>query len=202
MAIEDIALATALPHFTVLVPADEIAMRAATRAMFEHDGPVYLRSGRPEVPIVYPDGVDFQIGQANTLRQGDDVTIAACGLMVAVALEAAYLLSQEGIEARVLDVHTVKPMDQATIEQAARETGAIVTVEEHVLNGGLGAAVAQAVVERCCPVRMASVGVRNRYAESGTPQELLKKYGLLPEDVVDAVKRVLTQEEGDAKRKD
>jgi len=193
MAIEDIALAASLPNFTVLVPADAPSMRAATRAMFEHTGPVYLRSGRPQVPIVYPDGVNFQIGKVNRLRQGDDVTIVACGLMVAVALEAAHLLGQEGIEARVLDAHTIKPIDQDAIEEAARETGALVTVEEHVLDGGLGAAVAQAVVERCCPVRMAFVGVRDRYAESGKPQELLEKYGLMPGDVVKAVRQALAE---------
>jgi len=193
MAIEDIALAVSLPNFTVLAPADAPSMRAATRAMFERPGPVYLRSGRPKVPIVYPDGVDFRIGKANRLRDGNDATIVACGLMVAVALEAAHLLGQEGIEARVLDAHTIKPMDQDAIEQAAQETGALITVEEHVLHGGLGAAVAQAVVERCCPVKMAFVGVRNRYAESGKPQELLEKYGLMPSDVVEAVQRVLAQ---------
>jgi len=193
MAIEDIALAASLPNFTVLVPADAPSMRAATRAMFEHTGPVYLRSGRPQVPIVYPDGVNFQIGKVNRLRQGDDVTIVACGLMVAVALEAAHLLGQEGIEARVLDAHTIKPIDQDAIEEAARETGALVTVEEHVLDGGLGAAVAQAVVERCCPVRMAFVGVRDRYAESGKPQELLEKYGLMPGDVVKSVRQALAE---------
>jgi transketolase len=186
MAIEDVALATSLPNFTVIVPADEPSMRAATRAIFEYEGPVYLRSGRPEVPIVYPDGVNFEVGKANRLRDGDDVTIVANGLMVAGALEAAHDLSEDGIEARVLDMHTVKPLDEIAIEQAAYETGAIVTVEEHNLHGGLGAAVAQVVTKRQ-PVPMAFVGIRDEYAESGEPEELLGKYGLMPSDIQEAV---------------
>ena len=190
MAIEDIALSTSFPHMTVLVPADHVATRAATRAMLELDGPVYLRTGRANVPVVYEDGIDYQIGRAIRLRDGRDVTIVACGLMVAVALEAAADLAGQGIEARVLDMHTIKPLDEDAVERAAHETGAIVTVEEHVLNGGLGAAVAQAVVTRR-PVPMEMVGVRNAYAESGRPQELLEKYGLMPADVVRAVQRVV-----------
>jgi transketolase len=192
MGIEDIALAASLPNFTVLVPADEPSMRAATRAMFELEGPVYLRSGRPSVPIVYADDVDFEIGRANRLRDGDDVTIIACGLMMAAALEAAADLSEEGIEARVLDMHTVKPIDEAAVERAARETGAIVTAEEHVLNGGLGSEVARAV-GRLYPVPMEFVGIDNTYAESGKPEELLEKYGLMPSDIKEAVARALTR---------
>ncbi len=190
MGIEDIALASCLPHFTVLVPADAPSARAATRAMFEREGPVYLRTGRPEVPIVYVDGGPFKIGKANQMRAGGDVTLIACGLMVAAALEAAYVLSQEGIEARVLDMHTVKPPDAEAIERAARETGAIVTAEEHLLQGGLGAAVARVVAERH-PVPMAFVGIHDRYSESGRPQELLEKYGLMPDDIVRAAHRAM-----------
>jgi transketolase len=190
MAIEDVALATSLPNFSVVVPADEPSMCAATRAILAHEGPVYLRSGRPEVPIVYPNGLDYELGRANRLRDGDDVTIIANGLMVAVALEAAHDLQNEGIEARVLDMHTVKPLDEIAIEQAAYETGAIVTAEEHSLYGGLGAAVAQTVVKRQ-PVPMAFVGIRDEYAESGKPEELLEKYGLMPADIRDAVHSVL-----------
>lgn len=192
MAIEDTALATSLPNFTVVVPADEPSTRAATRAIFEHPGPVYLRSGRPKVPIVYQNEFDFQLGKANRLRDGDDVTIIACGLMVAAALEAAHDLSEDGVEARVLDMHTIKPLDEDAIEQAARETGAIVTAEEHLLNGGLGSEVARAVV-KLHPVPMAFVGIDNVYAESGEPQELLVKYGLMPSDIKDAVNQTLTR---------
>jgi transketolase len=191
MAIEDIALATSLPNLTVLVPADAPSMRAATRAMFELDGPVYLRTGRPNVPVVYPNGADYQIGTANQLRDGRDLTVIACGLMVAAALEAAHMLSQrEGIEARVLDMHTIKPLDVKAVEQAAVQTGAIVTAEEHLLQGGLGAAVAGAVTRRY-PVPMRMVGVDDEYAESGAPQDLLQKYGLMPSDIVNAARDVL-----------
>ncbi len=193
MGIEDVALASSLPNVTVVAPADEPSMRAATRAIFEHQGPVYLRSGRPEVPIVYEGGdMDFELGKANQLRDGDDVTIIAYGLMVAVALEAAAELRRDGIEARVLDMHTVKPLDHQTIARAAQETGAIVTAEEHVLNGGLGAEVARSVV-RHYSVPMAFVGIENTYAESGEPQELLARYGLMPSDIKEAVNRTLTR---------
>lgn len=190
MAIEDIALACSLPNFTVLVPADEQSARAATRAMFDHQGPVYLRTGRPEVPRIYTNGADFKIGKANQLRDGGDLTIIACGLMVAAALEAAHELSEKGIEARVLDMHTIKPLDEQAVEQAARETGAIVTAEEHLLSGGLGAAVAQVVAARY-PVRMGFVGVDDQYAESGAPDDVLEKYGLMPADIVRTAEQVL-----------
>jgi transketolase len=192
MAIEDLALATSFPHFTVLVPADAAATKAATRAMFNHNGPVYLRTGRPKVPVIYDDDAEFEIGRANEVRHGNQVTIIACGLMVAAALEAAATLAHQGIEARVLDMHTIKPIDAAAIEDAARTTGAIVTAEEHLLDGGLGSAVARVVVERH-PVPMAFVGIQNRYAESGDAQGLLEKYGLLPGNIVQAVQTVLAQ---------
>ena len=193
MAIEDIALASSLPHMTVLVPADAPATRAATRAMFELEGPVYLRTGRPEVPVVYPNDADFVIGTANQLRDGRDLTIIACGLMVAAALEAAHTLSeQDGIQARVLDMHTIKPIDAEAIERAAIQTGAIVTAEEHLLHGGLGSAVARVVAQRH-PVPMQMVGIDDTYAESGKPQDLLTKYGLMPSDIIGAARTVLGQ---------
>lgn len=190
MAIEDIALATSFPNFTVLVPADAPSMKAAAEAMFEHDGPVYLRTGRPKVPVVYEDGVEFEIGKANELREGNDLTIIACGLMVAAALEAADELNREGIHARVLDMHTIKPLDIEAIEKAARETGAIVTAEEHLLQGGLGANVARAVSEHY-PVPMEFVGIHDTYAESGKPQELLEKYGLTAKNISQAAKKAV-----------
>jgi len=191
MGIEDIALASSLPNVTVVAPADEPSMRAATRAILEHEGPVYLRSGRPKVPIVYENGADFELGKANQLRDGGDVTIIAYGLMVAAALEAAAELADDGVEARVLDMHTVKPLDEEAVEQAARETGAVVTAEEHLLNGGMGSEVARVVAERH-PVPMGFVGIRNTYAQSGEPQELLEMYGLMPTDIKDAVNRALS----------
>jgi transketolase len=192
MAIEDIALATSFPNFTVIVPADGPSARAATRAMLESEGPFYLRTGRPKVPVVYPGGAGFELGRASVLREGRDAAVVACGLMVAIALEAAQDLANEGIEARVLDMHTVKPLDRSAVETAARETGAIVTAEEHVLEGGLGSAVALAVAE-LGPVPMEFVGVRNTYAESGDPEELLDKYGLMPRHVAEAVRNVVAR---------
>jgi transketolase len=193
MAIEDLALATSLPGFVVVVPADEPSTRALTRAMFAHTGPVYMRTGRPECPIVYPEGASFQLGKANQLRDGKGYTIIACGLMVAVALEAAHSLSRQGIETRVLDMHTVKPLDEEAVAQAIRETKGIVTAEEHLLNGGLGAAVAQAAA-RLGPAPMEFVGIQNTYAQSGSAQELLETYGLMPIDVEHAVKRLRARE--------
>lgn len=194
MGIEDIALATSFPNFTVLVPADGPSTQAATRAMFEQQGPFYLRTGRPKVPLVYEDDLDFKIGKANTLREGSDLTIVACGLMVAAALEAASSLHQQGIDTRVLDMHTVKPLDVEAIELAARETGAVITAEEHLLGGGLGAAVARLVAETH-PVPMAFVGIQDRYAESGKPQELLEKYGLTAEHIRLAAEKVIRRKQ-------
>lgn len=190
MGIEDVALATSFPNFTVIVPADAPSTQAATRAMFEHVGPVYLRTGRSKTPLIYTDGAQFEIGKANQLRDGKDLTIIACGLMVGAALEAAQLLSQQGVEARVLDMHTIKPVDEAAIEQAARETGALVTAEEHLLEGGLGAAVARVLAERH-PAPLQFVGIRDQYAESGDADALLEKYGLTANDIVKAAQSVI-----------
>ncbi len=190
MAIEDVALACALPGFTVIVPADGPSTDAATRAMIERDGPTFLRCGRPKVPIVYPDGADFHLGRANQLRDGDDVTLIANGIMVAMALDAAVGLEEEGISARVLDIHTVKPIDVAAIEKAANETRGLVVAEEHLAYGGLGATVAMVVAERR-PTRLGFVNIGDTYATSGTPDELLAQYGLTPDAIVDAARRVL-----------
>ena len=192
IAIEDIALSTSLPNFTVIVPADAPSAQAATRAIFEIEGPVYLRTMRPKVPILYENDLEFHIGKANQLRQGDDITLIGCGLMVAAALEAAHILSKDGIEARVLDMHTIKPLDKTAIEKAAQETGAIVTAEEHVKNGGLGASVAQVVTEKH-PVPMGFVAINDTYAESGKPQELLEKYGLMPVDIVKSARKAVAR---------
>jgi transketolase len=178
MGIEDIALACALPGFVVLVPADENSTRSATAAMLEHRGPVYLRVGRPEVPRIYTDATPpFQIGKANCLRDGSDLTIVAAGITVAMALDAAEILSGEDLSARVLDMHTIKPIDQAALESAASETGALVVAEEHLAHGGLGSVVAMAL-GRAHPVPMRFVNLGDQYAESGAPDELLEKYGI------------------------
>jgi transketolase len=190
MGIEDIALALALPGFTVLVPADEVAARAATQAMLAVEGPVYLRLGRPRVPIVYEDGCEFVIGRANLLRPGRDVTLVANGLMVALALEAAEILAEEGIDARVLDLASVRPLDIEALVAAARETRGIVVAEEHLKHGGLGSAVAMALAERA-PAPLRFVALENTYAESGKPEDLLAKYGLTAENIAAAARDLL-----------
>ena len=190
MAVEDVALACTLPGFTVIVPADEVSAKAATHAMIEREGPTFLRCGRPAVPRIYGDEVDFQIGRATELREGNDVTIIANGIMVCMALDAAEGLAQEGVSARVLDMHTVKPIDTEAIERAANETKGIVVAEEHLAYGGLGSVVSMVVAERK-PTRMAFVDVGDTYATSGKPDELLVQYGLTPDAILDAARRVL-----------
>jgi len=191
MGIEDVALACALPNFMVLVPADEHETRAATRAMAQHVGPVYMRTGRPKFPLIYEKSCPFTIGVANLLRSGDDVTLIANGLMVSKALQAAETLAQEGIEARVLDMHTVKPIDRETVIAAARETGAIVTAEEHLAAGGMGSQVARVVAENY-PVPVKMVAIEDTYARSGKPEELLEEYGLTAEHIATCAKEAIS----------
>ncbi len=193
-SIEDIALACCLPGFTVAVPADEVSTAALVRAAAEHYGPVYLRVGRPRTPKLYAPGERFSFGRAKTLSDGSDVTVIANGLMVGLACQAAELAERKGIHVRVIDCHTAKPIDEATIQIAAEETGAIVVVEEHLIRGGLGSAVAQTVARRC-PVPMEFVGLEDTFAESGTPEELFRAYGLTVEHVLGAVQTVLTRKE-------
>ena len=183
MGIEDVSLACSLPGFTVVVPADEPSMDQAVQALARIKTPAYLRAGRPSVPIVYTNGVPFQLGKANLLRGGKEVTIIANGLMVAAALEAADRLAEQGIEARVVDMHTVKPCDDAAVLSAARETGRIIVAEEHLLHGGLGSVVAMSAA-RQFPVPMRFIGLRDTFAESGPPEGLLAKYGLTAGDIV------------------
>jgi transketolase len=191
-AIEDIALTCALPNFTVIVVADATETEQAIRAAAEHRGPTYVRLTRPSVPIIYRESCDFVIGKAIRLREGKDATIVANGLMLSRALEAARLLATEGISTRVLDMHTVKPLDGQAVQEAAAETGAIVTAEEHLLHGGLGSVVAQTVVERRA-VPMRFVAVRDQYARSGKPEELLELYGLTSQAIADAVRQVVSE---------
>ncbi len=190
MAIEDLSLACALPGFVVLSPADEVSMKALVRAAAEHNGPVYIRAGRPKVPAIYQAGQKFEIGKAIELVDGKDLTIMATGLLVAEALRTQEHLESEGISARVIDLHTVKPLDREAIRKAAAETKAIVVAEEHLVDGGLGVRVAQVVAEtQPCPMEF--VGIQDAYAESGTPDQLLEKYGLVTRDVIAAAYRVL-----------
>jgi len=189
-SVEDIALVSSLPGFTVIIPADEVETREAVRAASKYYGPVYIRVGRPKAPIVYPNGCDFRIGKSNKLREGKDLTIIANGLLVAEALEAAHELEKERIEAAVIDMHTVKPLDEGAIKEAAKETGAILTVEEHLLHGGLGSRVAQVVVSTS-PVPMELLGLKDTYGESGKPYELFEKFGISKEKIVKRAHRLL-----------
>jgi transketolase len=188
MGIEDVSLACSLPGFVVIVPSDEACTAAATKAMLEHVGPVYLRVGRPEVPKIYTDATTpFQIGVANPVREGSDLTIVANGLMVAPALDAAETLAGEGINARVLDMHTIKPIDRGALESAAKETGAIVVAEEHLAHGGLGSVVAMTLAE-IHPVPIRYVNLGDQFGESGAPDALLEKFGLTAAKVVEAAR--------------
>lgn len=189
-SVEDFALACALPKFTVLSPADEISCRALVRRAAEHVGPVYIRTGRPKAPIIYTGSEHFQLGRANKIVAGEDVTIIANGLLVWEALVASDICRERGISVAVLDLHTLKPIDEAAVIAAAEETGAIVTAEEHLLSGGVASRVAQVVAEHH-PVPMASIGIADTYAESGTPTELMEKYGLTAKQIVQAVESVL-----------
>jgi transketolase len=191
MAIEDLALVGCLPTFVILVPCDPASMHKAVHAAAEHVGPVYLRSSRVAMPHIYPeDDCPFEIGVANVVREGSDLTIIGCGLMVAAALDAAAILAEEGIEARVLDMHTIRPMDEKAIATAARETGAIVTAEEHLLHGGMGSNVAR-IVAATHPVPMRFVGLADAYTDSGEPEALLEKYGLTTQDIVAAAREAV-----------
>ena len=188
--LEDLALMRVLPGMTVVVPADGVATEKAIEAVARRVGPCYVRTSRASTPVLYDEGLPFEIGRALTLRDGADLTIAACGVEVIHALRAAETLSAEGIEARVLDLHTLKPIDEAAIVAAAEETGAILTVEEHQILGGFGSAIAEVVV-RTKPVPMRLLGVDGRFGQSGKAEELLEAYGLTAPHIVSAARDLL-----------
>lgn len=189
-AIEDLALMRSIPNMTVISPADAVSTKALVKAAAQMQGPVYLRLGRLDVPVVYPEDATFEIGKGIQIREGTDITLIATGFMLEQALLAADALKEQGISARVLDIHTIKPIDSAIIIKAARETGAIVTCEEHNVIGGLGGAVAEVVVQNA-PVPMALVGVEDVFGKSGKPADLVKKYNLTADNIVVKAKTVL-----------
>ena len=192
MSVEETALACSLAGFVVLTPADEATTKALVRLAAAHVGPVFIRTGRMKAPIVYGADQRFEIGKAIEVVAGSDVAIIANGLLVAQSILAAETLEAEGISARVIDMHTVKPLDREAIRRAAAETGAIVVAEEHLVDGGLGVRVAQVVAETV-PCPMEFVGIHDTYAESGQPDELLEKYGLVARDVAAAVRKVVSR---------
>jgi transketolase len=185
-ALEDLALICSLPGFTVIVPADAIETAQVIRAVAAHQGPCYVRLCRPKLPVVYDNNYRFQIGRGVEMRSGTDATIIAIGVMVAPALEAATFLAKEGINCRVLNMPTLKPIDEAAIVKAAMETGAVVTAEEHQEHGGLGSIMAR-IIARRYPVPMEFVAIKDMFGQSGKPAELLEKYGLTAKDIVSAV---------------
>ena len=189
--IEDLAITRAIPNMKVLVPADENSTRKLVSLIAETNGAFYMRLTRPKTAMVYEkNGVQFKIGQSQTLRDGSDASIIACGIMVPEAIDAAAVLMKDGISCRVIDMFTVKPIDAQAIIKAAKDTGAIVTVEEHNINGGLGSAVAEVLVENE-PVPMRRIGVKDTFGESGEHVELLAKYGLTASDIVRTAKEIV-----------
>jgi transketolase len=189
-AIEDLALYCALPGFTVVVPADAIEAAGAVKVAAATYGPFYIRLSRPKTPLVYPESYHFTLGKAVTMRQGRDATVIAMGIMVARALEASDTLARQEIDCRVINMPTLKPLDEEVIVRAASETGAIVVAEEHLAQGGLGSRVAQ-VVAREKPILMEFVNLKDSYAISGKADELLQRYGLTAKDIEVAVKSVV-----------
>lgn len=194
-ALEDIATMRALPNMRVLVPSDATASGALTELAYETEGPVYLRLSRDVYPDLYPEGTKFELGKGAIVREGTDVTVIACGILVHKAIAAAEELAKKGISVRVVDMYSIKPIDAALIEQCAVETGAIVTAEEHSIYGGLGSAVAEALVKcgKPCPVEM--VGTNDTFTESGPYAKLLPKYGLDEAAVAAAIEKVLAKKE-------
>ena len=188
---EDIALMRVIPGMTVIVPADDVEARAVTRAAYECDGPVYMRFARLASPVINdPETYKFEVGKGIVMREGADVTIIACGLMVGEALEAAEQLAAEGIDAEVINMHTIKPIDADLIVKSATKTGHVVTVEEHSVIGGLGSAVADVLCEQC-PTPLKKIGVNDTFGESGPGAELLHKYGLDAANIVATTKEFL-----------
>lgn len=190
-AIEDISIMRSIPNMMVISPSDAVETEAVIKAIIDYDGPCYVRLGRSGVNVINDNPeYKFELGKAVTLREGKDATIIATGIMVDAALEAYNMLSEEGIKVRVLNIHTIKPIDEEAIIKAARETGTIVTAEEHNIIGGLGSAVAE-VVSANAPVPVLRVGVKDTFGESGKPKDLLEKYGLTSKDIVKAVKKAM-----------
>lgn len=185
---EDIAIMRTIPGMVVINPADDVEARAAVRAAYEHEGPVYMRFGRLAVPVINDEETyKFELGKGVVLREGKDVTIIASGLPVANCLEAAEMLAKDGIDAKVINIHTVKPLDKELVVAAAKETGKIVTVEEHSIIGGLGSAVCDVLCEEA-PAKVKKIGIQDVYGESGPATELVAKYGLDAQGIYESVK--------------
>ncbi len=190
--LEDIGMMKMLPNMTVIVPCDFNQTKAATLAIAEFNGPVYLRFGRPKVPNFTPADQKFEIGKAIVLNEGKDITIFACGHLVWKAIEACEILAQKGIDAEIINVHTIKPLDKQTILQSVKKTRCVVTAEEHQINGGLGDSIAQ-LLTRNYPAPIEMIGVDDKFGESGTPEELMIAYGLDTTNIVDAALKSISR---------
>jgi transketolase len=189
-ALCDLAVVRSLPNMTVVVAADAVEVKKAVSAVAEYDGPVYLRVSRAEVPVIFDESHEVHIGQGVTLREGGDVTLIGTGIMVGRCIEAAEVLRQEGIDARIIEIHTLKPIDEGLIVQAAQETGAIVTAEEHSIIGGLGGAVTE-VLSSQCPIPILRVGIADIFTETGPYEALLDRYGMGVTDIVASARRAI-----------
>ena len=191
-ALEDLALMRILPNMVVLVPADGPETRAMTRWAADYQGPVYMRTGRMALPVIYDDSYTFTLGRGSRLREGRDVSLMGIGIMVQACLDAAALLAQDGIEARVVNLSCLKPLDWELVVESARRTGAVVTAEEHMVTGGLGSAVSEVLGEHC-PTPMTRIGLKDTFGMSGKPGDLLKHYGLTAEDIKQAAVKVMAR---------
>lgn len=191
-ALEDMAIMRALPNMTVISPADAYEVYAATKAIAEYDGPVYMRMGRSEFPTIMPEDTEFVIGKAKILKEGSDVTLVGCGQMVTNCMEAAEILGSEGISVEVVNMATIKPLDSEALVASVSKTGCCVTAEEHSILGGLGSAVAECLcVNKPVPIEM--VGTRDTFGESGKPADLMKKYHLTTDDIVEAIRKSISR---------
>src|SRR3990167_9078334 len=193
-SVEDIAIMRAIPNMTVIVPCDGVETRSVIQEIVKYNGPVYVRVARGKFPVVLPEDYKFAMGKGVVIKDGKDATIIAMGLMVSHALDAAEMLAKEGLNIRVINISTIKPIDRELIVKAAKETGAIVTAEEHSIIGGLGEAVAGVVAEEC-PVPLRRVGMQDVFGQSGTAEELLAHYALMPPDIAKAVREVIAKKQ-------
>jgi len=199
-SVEDIAIMRAMPHMIVVVPADVIELRGAMKAISKYEGPVYLRIARSEVPTIFKDDYRFQLGKGLTLKEGDDVTLVGTGVMTAKCLEASGILAQEGINARVINIHTIKPIDEKIVIKAAKKTAAIVTAENHGIIGGLGSAVSEVLTDNF-PVFLKRVGIKDSFGSSGKMDDLFKKYRLTPTDIANAAREVIKKRDNNSMRR-
>jgi transketolase len=189
-SIDDIALIRIIPGVTIINPGDPVTIRKAVHAMIDHKGPCYMKIGNPKMPVLYEEDVDFSLGKGIVIKDGSDVTLIGTGTVLSKAVAAAKLLEESGVSVRLIDIHTIKPLDRELILSAARETGKIVTVEEHFIAGGLGSAIAE-ICSQECPVKMKMIGIGDHYASNGPYEELLGKYGLQPDQIKETVIKFL-----------